>query len=108
MVAELAVPGARPKVVNLRLAAVDEYVRGLDPLDELINTDLAAGASEAAGVIRNLIETVTILLTPPEGRHELGSPGSLDALGLIHSRNVLTSGELAVPDGPSCSNRVPG
>lgn len=77
---ELAALDVPPKVVSLRPAAVDEYVRGLDQLHELINTDLAAGASEAAGVIRGLIETVTVMPTPPGGPPSLGVQGSLDML----------------------------
>ena len=68
------------KVVSLRPAAVDEYVRGIERLPELINADLAAGASEAAGIIRGLIETVTVMPTPPGGPPGLRVQGRLDAL----------------------------
>jgi site-specific DNA recombinase len=80
LAAELTALGAPPKVVSLRPAAVDEYVRGLDHLHELINADLAIGTSEAAGVIRGLIETVTVMPTPPGGPPALRVQGSLDAL----------------------------
>jgi site-specific DNA recombinase len=80
VLAELSVLGAPPKIVALRPAAIDEYLRGLDRLHELINADLAAGASEAATVIRNIIETVTVMPTPPGRPPGLKVQGSLDLL----------------------------
>jgi hypothetical protein len=77
---ELAMLGAPPKVVSLRPAAVDEYVRGIDQLHEVINADLAAGFSDAATVIRGLIETVTVMPTPPGRPPGLKVQGSLDCL----------------------------
>jgi site-specific DNA recombinase len=77
---DLAMLGAPPKVVSLRPSAVDEYVRGIDQLHEVINADLAAGFSEAATVIRGLIETVTVMPTPPGRPPGLKVQGSLDSL----------------------------
>jgi hypothetical protein len=77
---DLAMLGAPPKVVSLRPSAVDEYVRGIDRLHEVINADLAAGFSQAATVIRGLIETVTVMPTPPGRPPGLKVQGSLDSL----------------------------
>jgi hypothetical protein len=87
LVAELAALSEPPKVVSLRPAAVDEYVRSIDNLPELINADLAAGASDAAGVIRGVIETVTVMPTPPGRPPGLKVRGRLDSLlGLAPSQ----------------------
>jgi hypothetical protein len=55
---------SEPKVIQLRPAAVDTYLRDLDRLEEVVNADLAAGDEEAAKAIRSLVETVTIMPTP--------------------------------------------
>jgi hypothetical protein len=55
-------------------------VRGIERLHEVINADLAAGFSDAAAVIRGLIETVTVMPTPAGRPPALRVQGSLDAL----------------------------
>jgi hypothetical protein len=57
-----------------------ETMRGIDQLHEVINADLAAGFSDAATVIRGLIETVTVMPTPPGRPPGLKVQGSLDCL----------------------------
>jgi site-specific DNA recombinase len=61
LAAELAVIGRPPTVFSLRPAAVDDYVRDLDRLAEVINGDLAEGDQTASRAVREMIETVTIM-----------------------------------------------
>jgi site-specific DNA recombinase len=64
LASELSAIGASPKVVGFRPEAVDAYLRDLDRLAEVVNGNLAAGQSEAAAIIRSMIETVTVMPTP--------------------------------------------
>ena len=81
---EFAAIGAPPTVVALRPAAVDNYLRDLEHLDEVINADLAAGDDGAARTIRGMIDTVTVMPTPAGSvpgiivRGELGRLVGLD------------------------------
>jgi site-specific DNA recombinase len=52
---------ANRNIITLRPAAVDAYLRDLTHLDEVVNADLAAGDDTAARVVRQMIETVTIV-----------------------------------------------
>ncbi|HEY3658054.1 MAG TPA: recombinase family protein, partial [Steroidobacteraceae bacterium] len=62
--AELAALGEVPQVLSFRPPAVEDYLRDLDRLSDAINQDLNEGQSEAAKVIRTLIDTVTVMPTP--------------------------------------------
>ncbi len=55
---------ASRNIITLRPAAIDAYLRDLTHLDEVINADLAAGDETAARVVRQMIETVTIVPSP--------------------------------------------
>jgi hypothetical protein len=66
LTAELAALGMRSVVLKLRSAIVDSYLRDLGRLEELINSDMAAGDDGAARTIRSMIETVTVM--PVTGR----------------------------------------
>jgi hypothetical protein len=61
---ELATIASPPIVVALRPAALDNYLRDLERLEEVINADLAAGDDGAARAIRGMIDTVTVVPTP--------------------------------------------
>jgi site-specific DNA recombinase len=52
-----------PAFIALQPVAVDSYLRDLERLEEVVNADLAEGDEGAAGAIRNLIQTVTIIPT---------------------------------------------
>lgn len=83
LVAELSSIGTDPKVIGIQPAAVDAYLRDLDQLTELVNEDLAAGHSEAAAIIRSMVETVTVMPTPrgkPPGLRVDGDLARLVAL----------------------------
>jgi hypothetical protein len=54
---------APPAVIRLQPTAVDNYLRDLARLEEVVNADLAEGDEGAAKVIRSLIQTVTIMPT---------------------------------------------
>jgi site-specific DNA recombinase len=84
LAAELASGGAPPIVVSLRPAVVDAYLRDLEHLEEVVNSDLAAGDQTAARTVRGMIETVTIMPTPAgsvPGIIVRGELGSLLGLG---------------------------
>jgi site-specific DNA recombinase len=79
---------ANRNVITLRPAAVDAYLRDLRHLDEVINADLAEGDQTAARVVRQMIETVTIIPTARGEvpgvivRGQLGSVLGLDAVSV--------------------------
>jgi site-specific DNA recombinase len=81
--AELSAIGATPKVVGFKPAAVDAYLRDLDRLAEVVNGDIAAGQSEAAAIIRSMIETVTVMPTPRGQPPELRLDGDLARLTML-------------------------
>ncbi|HEY1748569.1 MAG TPA: recombinase family protein [Xanthobacteraceae bacterium] len=74
-------------IISLRPAAIDAYIRDLTHLDEVINADLAAGDETAARVVRQMIETVTIVPSPKGQvpgvivRGQLGSIRGLSDVG---------------------------
>jgi site-specific DNA recombinase len=63
LAAQLAMLEAPPAVIRLQPTAVDNYLRDLARLEEVVNADLAEGDEGAAKVIRSLIQTVTIMPT---------------------------------------------
>ncbi len=64
LTAEIRGAGAPPKIVRLETAAVETYLRNLECLEAVINSDLAEGDQTAARAVREMIETVTIMPTP--------------------------------------------
>ncbi|MGC1327528.1 MAG: hypothetical protein WA850_17570, partial [Xanthobacteraceae bacterium] len=64
LAAELAALGSRPVILTLRPAIVEGYLRDLARLEDVINSDLAAGDDSAARTIRSMIETVTVIPAP--------------------------------------------
>ena len=84
LAAELAALGTAPRVVGFQPAAVGAYLRDLDRLAEVVNGDLADGHSEAAAIIRSMVETVTVMPTPrgrPPGLRVEGDLARLATLG---------------------------
>lgn len=69
-----------PRVVALHPAAVDDYLRTLDRLADVINADLTNGESETATVLRRLIESVTIMPAPARTPPTIAVTGKLEAL----------------------------
>jgi site-specific DNA recombinase len=61
LAAELGALGSRPVILTLRPAIVESYLRDLARLEEVINSDIAAGDDSAARTIRSMIETVTVI-----------------------------------------------
>ncbi|MPZ41007.1 MAG: hypothetical protein GEU95_23765 [Rhizobiales bacterium] len=89
-----------PKVITLHPTAVDQHVRNLERLAELINEDLAEGESEAAGVLRKLVDRVTVLPAPAGTLPTVIVRGQLETLVNLPvftprslSRGVLVAGE---------------
>lgn len=66
-----------PRVVTLRPAAVDGYLRDLARLDQVIAGDIESGNDTIAKAIRPLIETVTIMPGRPPGIIVKGQLASL-------------------------------
>lgn len=62
--AELELAEKPPKIISLHPAAIDEYLRNLDRLAELIGADMAEGDNGLATVLRSLIDTVTVVPAP--------------------------------------------
>jgi site-specific DNA recombinase len=89
LAAKLSAIGAKPRVVDFRPEAVDVYLRDLDRLAEVVNGDLAAGQSEAAAIIRSMIETVTVMPTPP------GQPPGLRVEGHLARLTTLGPPQIA-------------
>ena len=77
---QLAAAGAEPKVVTLQPAAVSSYLRDLDRLEEVVNSQLAAGDEGAAKAIRSLVDTVTIVQSPAPSLPTIIVRGRLQAL----------------------------
>lgn len=79
LIADLGNAAISPKVVRLESSAIDAYLRDLEHLETVINSDLTDGDQTAARAIREIIETVTITPTPAGSvpgvivRGELGS-----------------------------------
>jgi site-specific DNA recombinase len=84
LAAQLASAAAPPKLIKLRPAAIEAYLRDLEHLEVVINSDLADGDQTAARAVRGMIETVTIMPTSAGSvpgiivRGELGSLLGLD------------------------------
>jgi len=77
---ELAVCEAPPKVVTLRPAAVDDYLRGLEDLAGLINGDLRDGDDGLAMSMRKFLDKVTVLPAPAGTPPTIVVQGHLEAL----------------------------
>jgi site-specific DNA recombinase len=92
LVAEVSAMDARPKVVGFRPEAVDAYLRDLDRLAEVVNSDLAAGHSEAAAIIRSMIETVTVMPTPRGQPPGLRVDGHLARLATLDASQMASGG----------------
>jgi site-specific DNA recombinase len=80
LIAGLAAAGGPPIVVSLRPAAVDSYLRDLDHLADVINSDLAEGDQSASRVLREMIETVTIVPSAPGSVPGIVVRGELSSL----------------------------
>lgn len=87
------------KVIALHPSAVDQYLKDIDRLADVINDDLSAGESEAANALRKIVHRVTVQPAPigtlptieVEGRLEaLLPPGVFPSRSL--SRGVLVAG----------------
>ncbi|MBX9778557.1 MAG: recombinase family protein [Xanthobacteraceae bacterium] len=83
LAAELAALGTAPKVVGFQPAAVSVYLRDLDRLAEVVNGDLADGHSEAAAIIRSMVETVTVMPTVRGQQPGLRVKGDLARLATL-------------------------
>lgn len=86
--AALAATEEPPKVVSLHPAVITTYLRDLDRLSELISGDLAEGDTGLADAVRTMVETVTVMPTPPRHPMEIRIEGYLDRL-------LNTGGELS-------------
>jgi chromosome segregation ATPase len=88
LASELASAAAPLKLIKLQPALIDAYLRDLERLETVINSDLAEGDQTAACAVRKMIETVTIMPTPAGSvpgiivRGELGSLLNFDALSV--------------------------
>jgi hypothetical protein len=80
LISGLAAAGGPPVVVSLRPAAVDSYLRDLDHLAEVIHGDLAEGDQSVSRVLREMIETVTIVPSAPGSVPGIVVRGELSAL----------------------------
>ena len=69
-----------PKVVSLHQAAVDDYLRNLDRLAELIGSDLSEGDTTIAEALRKVIERVTVMPTPAGTTPPIAVHGRIEAL----------------------------
>ncbi len=78
--AELELAEKPPKVVTLHPAAINEYLRNLDRLAELIGADIAEGDHGLAQALRSLIETVTIMPAPAREAPVIRVSGHLASL----------------------------
>lgn len=78
--AELQGMAEAPKVVALHPAAVTQYLRDLERLDQVANADLAAGDAGAAEALRALIVTVTVMPAPAGERPALRVAGHIERL----------------------------
>jgi Site-specific recombinases, DNA invertase Pin homologs len=77
---ELELAEKPPKVISLHPAVVDEYLRNLDRLAELIGADLAEGDSGLALALRSLIDTVTVMPAPAREAPVIRVSGHLASL----------------------------
>jgi site-specific DNA recombinase len=78
--AELAAIGEPAKVVTLHPAAINDYLRNLDRLAEIIGADLAEGDDGIAQALRALVETVTIMPAPAGEAPQVRVAGHLESL----------------------------
>ena len=61
---ELVSAAAPSKLIKIQPALIDAYLRDLERLETVINSDLAEGDHTAAHAVRKMIATVTIMPTP--------------------------------------------
>ena len=78
--AALAASEAPPRVVALHPSAVDDYLKNLDRLAELIGRDLQDRDEGLAQVLRRLISTMTVMLAPAGQKPDLRIAGHLASL----------------------------
>jgi site-specific DNA recombinase len=64
LASELVSAAAPSKLIKLQPALIDAYLRNLERLETVINSDLAEGDQTAARAVRKMVETVTIMPTP--------------------------------------------
>lgn len=88
--AALASSEEPPKVVTMHPRVVDEYLRDLDRLDQLIADDLAAGDDGLAKALREILTKVTVMPAPTGQPPRIEIEGYLETLlKQAGSTNVL-------------------
>jgi site-specific DNA recombinase len=102
--AELAAAPEAAKTVTLHPAALQRYERQLERLQETLHAGIAAGDTEAAAAIRDLVETVTVRPDPDRrGGVQVEIAGRLNALlgaGMIYPDRIRSIvGEIAGAQG---------
>ena len=78
--AALAASEAPPKAVAMHPKVVDQYLRDLDRLDQLIAADLAAGDDGLAKALRQIVTQVSVMPAPPRQPVEIRIEGCLETL----------------------------
>jgi hypothetical protein len=81
----LAASEEPPKVVAMHPKVVEQYLRDLDRLDQLIADDLVAGDDGLAKALREIITKVTVMPAPTRQAPEIRIEGYLETL-LKHAR----------------------
>lgn len=98
--AELAALEAAPKVVTLHPTAVEQYLRDVDRLAELVADDRDAHDADLGGAIRAMIVRVTVRPAPARTRPDLELEGSLARLtgADLFPRAAVSGGSLVAED----------
>lgn len=78
--ADLAAAGEPLKVVTLHPKVVDQYLRDLDQLDQLIAGDLAESDEGLAKALRAIIDKVSVMPAPARQPPEIRIEGHLEIL----------------------------
>lgn len=78
--AALAASEEPPKVVTMHPKVVDQYLRDLDRLDQLIAGDLAEGDDGLAKALREIVTQVSVMPAPARQAPEIKIEGYLETL----------------------------
>ncbi|MDA9506117.1 hypothetical protein XI09_16045 [Bradyrhizobium sp. CCBAU 11386] len=78
--AALASAGEPPKVVTLHPGVVDQYLRDLARLDQLIAGDLSDGDDGLAQALRAIVDRVSVMPAPARQAPEIRIEGHLETL----------------------------
>ena len=78
--AALAASEEPPKTVAMHPKVVDQYLRDLDRLDQLIAGDLAAGDDGLAKALRDIVTKVSVMPAPARQPFEIRIEGYLETL----------------------------